>query len=60
MKSYRKLSSAIRAARRAKGIVFQAPISEREQDPLFHVEYGHTATTEAFDLEVVWAYGEDW
>ena len=40
-------------------MVFQAPISEREDDPFFHVEYGHTAETEAYELEVVWDYGED-
>ena len=44
---------------RIQGMVFQAPKSEREDDPYYHVEYGHTAQTEAYELEVVWDYGED-
>ena len=59
MVSYSKLSTAIAKARRIQGKVFQAPKSEREEDPYYHVEYGHTAETEAYELEVVWDYGED-
>ena len=59
MVSYSKLPTAIAKARKIQGMVFQAPKSEREDDPFFHVEYGHTAETEAYGLEVVWDYGDD-